>query len=55
MEMAAFFFGYAGLGMVIIEYELRHYLENGVFVEYPLPDAPVEKPIGLDDKKKTSL
>lgn len=29
MEMAAFFFGYAGLGMVIIEYELRYFLENG--------------------------
>jgi hypothetical protein len=29
MEMAAFFFGYAGLGMVVIEYELRYFLENG--------------------------
>jgi len=29
MEMAAFFFGYAGLGMAIIEYELRYYLING--------------------------
>jgi hypothetical protein len=24
MEMASFFFGYSGLGMAVIEYELRY-------------------------------
>jgi hypothetical protein len=27
--MSAFFFGYAGLGMAVIEYELRYFLING--------------------------
>lgn len=56
MEMAAFFFGYAGLGMVIIEYELRYYFENGIFVEWvPEGDKPPDSPIGLNDFKRSRL
>lgn len=33
MEMAAFFFGYSGLLMCVIEYELRYYLNNGEYLE----------------------
>lgn len=56
MEMAAFFFGYAGLGMVVIEYELRYFLNNGTFVEW-VPDgekAP-DPPIGINDFKSARL
>ena len=35
MEIAAFFFGYGGLAMAIIEYELGYYLIHGVYVENP--------------------
>jgi len=54
MEMAAFFFAYAGLGMAVIEYELRYYLINGKFVEGTVEeDAP--PPIGLNSHKKVRL
>jgi hypothetical protein len=56
MEMAAFFFGYAGLGMVVIEYELRYYLENGIFVEW-IPDGekPPDPATGVNDYKSARL
>jgi hypothetical protein len=33
IEMASFFFAFAGLGMALIEYELRYYLLNGEYRE----------------------
>ena len=54
MEMAAFFFGYSGLGMVVIEYELRYYFVNGIFNENGVygETPPI---IGLNDFKKSRL
>jgi len=54
MEMAAFFFGYAGLGMAIIEYELRYYLINGEFIENNITGEPAP-PLGVNDHKKNRL
>lgn len=47
MELSSFFFGYSGLGMAIIEYELRHFLINGVYVEGVDPTT-VPPPLGID-------
>lgn len=44
MEMAAFFFGYSGLSVAIIEYELRYYLINGEYQDgdsAPVPAPPL--------------
>lgn len=54
MEMAAFFFGYAGLGMAVIEYELRYFLINGEFIENNITGVPAP-PIGVNDHKKNRL
>lgn len=54
MEMAAFFFGYAGLGIAVIEYELRYFLINGKFVEGTVEDEP-DPPIGINYHKKVRL
>ena len=54
--MAAFFFGYAGLGMVIIEYELRYFFENGIFVEWISEgETPPDPAVGMNDFKRSRL
>ena len=56
MEMAAFFFGFAGLGMVVIEYELRYFLEDGLFVEWiPEGGTPPDPAVGANDLKSARL
>lgn len=51
--MASFFFGYSGLGMAIIEYELRYYLQNGEFLEGEDPDRT--EPLGVTDVRERML
>lgn len=54
MELASFFFGYSGLGMAIIEYELRYFLINGEFIE-GIPESEMPAPPGLSDNKLRML
>lgn len=51
--MASFFFGYSGLGMAIIEYELRHYLMHGEFLEGEEPNHTT--PVGVDSIRDRML
>ena len=53
IEMASFFFGYSGLGMAVIEYELRHYLIHGEFLEGEDPNHT--EPIGMSMSKERML
>jgi hypothetical protein len=52
--MASFFFGYCGLAMAVLEYELRYFLTNGTFIENPLPDEE-QPPIGLGPDRENKL
>ena len=45
MEFSAFFFGYAGLFMAMLEYEMRHYLEYGEYMEGITPNYT--EPLGI--------
>ena len=54
MEMASFFFGYAGLGMAVIEYEIRYFIINGEFIENNITGEP-EPPLGVSKHKKNRL
>ncbi len=55
METAAFFFGYCGLGMAIIEYELRYYLINGIYVENPPETYIIAPPEGVNESRERML
>lgn len=48
MELAAFFFSYSGLGIIIIEYELRYYFTHGEYFEGKDKDT-WPAPIGMDE------
>ena len=54
MEMASFFFGYAGLGMAVIEYEVRYFLNNGEFIENNISGVPAP-PLGISNHKSKRL
>jgi hypothetical protein len=48
MELAAFFFSYSGLGITLIEYELRHFFTFGEHFE-GIDQSLVPEPIGMND------
>ena len=54
MEMAAFFFGYSGLGVAIIEYELRYYLINGEYRDGDSAPVPAP-PLGINVARERML
>jgi hypothetical protein len=49
MEIAQFFFSYSGLGMAIVEYEIRYFLINGDYIENPPEDYVAPAPRGISD------
>jgi hypothetical protein len=53
IEMASFFFGYSGLSMAVIEYELRHYLIHGEFLEGDDPNHTI--PLGMNANRERML
>lgn len=53
IEMASFFFGYSGLSMAVIEFELRHFLNEGEYLEGEDPDHT--EPLGIDESRARML
>jgi hypothetical protein len=53
MELSTFFFGYTGLFMAMLEYEMRYYLKNGEYLEGMSPNY--SEPLGITPSRERIL